>query len=408
MAYDIPSQKPGDMPVAFILTDRNTITELVQLNIRPEDMTRNDTSRTTIHQTFSTPWADDFGPGVRTIQISGHTGWRGSETENSVELFTRLHENVFRRWHQYRAEALLNGKSPDSVSLIFSDGLHGEVSTVIPTHFNLKRNKARPLLLQYQIGMSVVLDGVDQGAADASFGAARAIRVSGEAGDAMLTGDVLRTASASLDASIKTIVDTNAKIGPAIDKAIGAPVADFTQKTADILQKVQKDGLLGAIGMGGGLNVETMLKSNLAPLFDIGKNLSRAAANIYKTVYHVLDASNRMLNDIGKMVSQFRNAWCILEKIADLFKKKWLDWSKLYGSSTCSVTAGGRPLSPLRDQNPFMAMAPANADKTGLSVDQKAAGAIKNATEIDTVLKPISQTGLVAMVDAISGGLVVA
>src|SRR5277367_3573779 len=77
-----PSQKVGSAPISFIFIDGsipapNTWT--LNLVIRPEELTRTDPSRMTVQQTLGGAWADDFGPGLGSINISGTTGWRMNE-----------------------------------------------------------------------------------------------------------------------------------------------------------------------------------------------------------------------------------------------------------------------------------------------------------------------------------------
>ena len=74
------SQKAGDRPISFVLAEysKSDIQEY-KFVIRPEELSRMDPSRVTVHQTLGGErlgWADDFGQGLPTINISGHTGWR--------------------------------------------------------------------------------------------------------------------------------------------------------------------------------------------------------------------------------------------------------------------------------------------------------------------------------------------
>ena len=75
-----PSQK--DRPICFFLRDEDAGTVLGShtLVLRPEDLTRQAPSRIAITQTLGGGWADVWGGGLQTINISGHTGWRGGET----------------------------------------------------------------------------------------------------------------------------------------------------------------------------------------------------------------------------------------------------------------------------------------------------------------------------------------
>src|ERR1019366_2426807 len=115
------SQKAGDCPISFLLWDTaNSPSTKVRatLNIRPEELTRTDVSRVTVQQTLGGAWADDFGPGLAQINISGHTGWRGNRSGDGAALFTALKANVFDNWHAQRNKAVKAGKDPKDVTLL--------------------------------------------------------------------------------------------------------------------------------------------------------------------------------------------------------------------------------------------------------------------------------------------------
>ena len=49
----------------------------IGLVIRPEELTRTDPSRINDTRTLGGAWSDNFGEGLSSLTISGHTGWRG-------------------------------------------------------------------------------------------------------------------------------------------------------------------------------------------------------------------------------------------------------------------------------------------------------------------------------------------
>ena len=63
------------------------------------------------------------------------------------------------------------------------------------------------------------------------------------------------------------------------------------------------------------------------------------------------------------------------------------DYSALYGASTCSSTAGGAPLSPLRNVNAFELLAPVQAASY---VTSEGLTALMSAAQSDPVLRPMS------------------
>src|SRR3546814_6347174 len=160
------SQKADVRPISFMLDDLafGTPPTSVDLAIRPEDLTRGDPSRMDVQQTLGGAWADNFGPGIPTINISGHTGWRrlvGSIGDGEAR-FQNLKSTVFDQWHLKRRDAVQAGRDPDLVQLVFSDALDGFTVVVAPMNFTLRRSKSRPLLYQYPIPLTVLDQNVNQ------------------------------------------------------------------------------------------------------------------------------------------------------------------------------------------------------------------------------------------------------
>ena len=121
------SQKAEARPISFVLAgySRSDIQEY-KFVIRPEELSRMDPSRVTVHQTLGGErlgWADDFGQGLPTINISGHTGWRvkhdsGDGMDRMISLKARIDS-----WHKIRQERINAGMNPDDTKLIFIDTL---------------------------------------------------------------------------------------------------------------------------------------------------------------------------------------------------------------------------------------------------------------------------------------------
>src|SRR5258707_14379592 len=136
------SQKADKRPISFLLSDGITGQKIgISLAIRPEDLTRPEPSRMSATQTFGGAWVDNFGPGLGTLQISGHTGWREQPGIGDGEAaFILLHDGVYTAWHAKRAAAVKAGQSPDLVQLIYADVLDDICCVVAPLSFTLKRN----------------------------------------------------------------------------------------------------------------------------------------------------------------------------------------------------------------------------------------------------------------------------
>ena len=60
----------------FVMEENGAVVQSVMLAVRPEDLTRTEPNRATVHQTLGrsvTGWLDDFGVGLPTCNISKHT-----------------------------------------------------------------------------------------------------------------------------------------------------------------------------------------------------------------------------------------------------------------------------------------------------------------------------------------------
>lgn len=143
-----PSQKADVRPISV----RGPGGECT-LNIRPEDLSWTEPVRANVVQTLGSAWVDAFGPGIAQIVIAGHTGWTGGKSGPDWEAqFQRLYDVSFKSWND-QVEAT---KDPESVELLFVDTLDSRVARVVPKSFVLRRNKARPLLVQFNITFLVV------------------------------------------------------------------------------------------------------------------------------------------------------------------------------------------------------------------------------------------------------------
>ena len=156
------SQKAAERPISFILEKEGTPVAgcSCTLYIRPEDLQWTEPSRTSVQQTLGGAWCDTFGPGVPTIVISGHTGWRKAgpltEIKDWESRFIQLHDTVYKKWHELIAAQVGLNKAPGTIKLYFVDVLDQRSVVVAPNSFVLKRSKNRPLLMQYNLSLTVL------------------------------------------------------------------------------------------------------------------------------------------------------------------------------------------------------------------------------------------------------------
>ena len=147
------SQTAAERPISFRLKKEGSAPLRIDFVIRPEDLQWTQTSRTSVQQTLGGAWVDTFGEGIATINLSGHTGWRKDGAGDDWEQrFIDLNEVVFKKYHEHVADK----KDPEKVVLEFVDVLDKRAVRVVPGNFILKRNKSRPLLMQYNISLTVV------------------------------------------------------------------------------------------------------------------------------------------------------------------------------------------------------------------------------------------------------------
>jgi hypothetical protein len=141
---------------------------------RPEELTYTHPTRASVIQTLGGAWVDDFGEGIVDISLSGHTGWRANEQtlltanapKDGMEKAIELRTAFFETFHKERMAAAKAGKNPDDVvKMFFVDVLNTALWQVYPVSMQLRRNKTRPLLFQYQLrllGLEPLLTGIDQ------------------------------------------------------------------------------------------------------------------------------------------------------------------------------------------------------------------------------------------------------
>lgn len=392
-----PKQKADVRPISFVLHNTaaggGTPTK-IDLVIRPEDLTRPEPSRTVIHQTLGGAWLDSWGAGLPTVQISGTTGWGAGGRKDGLQEFQRLHETVFKRWHDEREAAIVRGFDPDKVKLIFADELDEFTWVVAPLNFVLRRNKARPLLSQYQISLGWIADGV--------------IEKSAVDGELASLGDVMGVAKSqsqlerirdTLANSLAKIQDFAASLKGSIGAVLGPiqqAVASFTALTATVLSYVND---VIATGM-------SVIQAVSNPLIEIAGNLSRAAANVVNAVSSVLSIPQRIKAEFSRVVSAFVNVFCVLSN--GLGKRKFLpNYDDLYGASVCSSTAGGRPLSRYDTQNPFPELLPVQSGPVTVTGNAQASLARLMALDVTDRATTTTEQLQAEMISVTTGVLIV-
>lgn len=382
------SQKADVCPIGFTLDDQSPGSSPISMNftIRPEELTRTDPSRLKVQQTLGGAWADSFGAGVPTIQISGHTGWRptAGNSSDGEARFRALKQQVFDGWHNRRLAAVKSGMDPDTVQLIFTDALNQQTVVVAPNSFVLRRSKSRPLLMQYQISLTVLKQGVGR---DDMFDSIDSLL-----GALGITSDA--TQAAGLDSLTKSIDKITGDINDAhkwLDQTIVAPVQKFMQQTARLYGAVR-----GAISAADGI---------AGSLISVAQMTAQAGINIFRTAAAVANIPSMAKARLMQTAGAYTNVWCVLHN-ALRQQIYYPDYSPIFGASNCSSTSGGRPISVLSGQNPFYAVVPTSGPLP-VSLTSNAQSSLRTLAANDPVLAPLSTSELFSAVSGVANGMAV-
>lgn len=372
------SQKAGERPISFLLQGGPSGQASVSLVIRPEDLSRVEPSRLAVQQTLGGAWADNFGPGLSTINISGHTGWRGGVAGDGEAAFASLRETVFSQWHILRDQAVKNGTSPDTIKLVFADSLDKITVNVAPVSFVLKRNRARPLLMMYQISMTVLGEEVAPVAAEIDPATGLPDKAAGVD---------------SLTDSLRRLTAAAGNVRSFIDSSIVGPVESFLGVANGAMARA-----LGAVR-----TVDGVIFGEAAQLVGLARDISQAGRNAFYTYNAIMSQPDVLRMAVSDVASAFDNAFCVLSNV---FKRTHLypDYSDIYGASNCSSTTGGSPLSPWRITNGLAQVTPQIS--APFSVTSLAQSNISILRAADPVLSPMALTDLGNRMQSIGSGVI--
>ncbi len=348
------------------------------LKLRPEELTRTDISRSTVTQTLGGAFIDSFGKGLPTVQISGHTGWRGrTAAEMGPAYFEKLKKFVYDDWHTSRATALKNNSDPDKIKLIFSDLLDNFQWVVVPMNFTLKRNTSNPLLSYYQMNLAWVSDYVAE-----DYGVFSGIKS---------IDDILK----SMDAALAKIDNFAAELESDIDGFFD-PITDGIKAAMNVAFKINQQAR-SLVGSGS-----RILDSVTGNLINTATGLSYAAANMLGAIIAVGSFPEYAKFRLMNTKSAWMNLFCIFQN--SIRPQRLLpNFNDVYGASLCSSTTGGRPLLKFQNANTFENVLPLNQSGT-FTMNNGAVNAMNQINGFDTVISPPSIGQLNALSLAISQG----
>lgn len=379
-------QRAGVRPISFLLDTGTSLSAPVTLKIRPEDLVKTEPSRITVHQTLGREtqgWVDNFGLALPSVTISGHTGWRAATDsgDDGVAAFERLNQLVTVRYHAAKQSAINIGRDPATVMLLFVDMLDNFAWSVAPTQFVLRRNKSRPLLMQYNISMQAVSTTVDPAIIEMFKPVAKAEEPPSE-----------KSGIESMIESINNITKKIQEVGSFIERNLVAPVRNFMFLTARLFSAV--------------VNAISAVTGIADQLIGVARMISQSAMNIFRTFAAVASLPSIIKSKLIEVANEYSNIFCVL-KNSLRGKIYYEDYSPLYGASNCSSTSGGRTRSPLAGTNPFYSMFPTQSNFP-VKMSPEAQSAVFETANSDVVLNPMSPSQAGERVQIISNGMVVA
>lgn len=373
-----PTQK--DRPIAFFLEDNGKTVAEVTLGIRPEDLTRNDTSRATVHHTLGGAWIDNFGPGLPTISITGHTGWRGGEDGDGEGRWRSLRDAVFQDWHSRRRAAIAAGRDPSTVKLIFADSLHNYVVEVVPISINLRRSRSRPLLIQY----SIALVAVDENENQLRF--LQGGRKSDAEQDA--TGGFFESVMSSIGAIRAAI----GRVTSWVRRNLVAPIRNFLAKANAIF-----NGIIG---------ITRDIKNLVSTVLSIPMMVAQAGVNLMRTIAAVASLPAQIKAQVMEAAGAFSNIMCYLLR-SRRARRAYGDYNEFYGASNCSSISGGRSVSSLAGTNSLAVLPASTTTVEGLTVSPEGQSGLRALANSDPVLRPLNDNELSTHLAAVDTGVTV-
>lgn len=403
-----PTSQKG-RPISFVLNSGGGFSAPVTLNIRPEELTRNEPTRATPHQTLGRTvkgWVDNFGEGLPTLTIAGHTGWRpsGVSMQDGAASFEALHKLVVKDYNAQKQAAIDGGRDPETVKLIVVDMLDNFTWNVVPNTFQLRRSKTRPLLYMYNIQLQAISKSAESPGVSAPFEASFSAGL-GALGD-VIGGAIGGTLGGAVSGAL----------GGILGGAAGAGVLDTIGKVVDQLPRILAGGSLSSLnelmlplaqltGPFSGIVMQVLQRTlNEATVYQtkfnskaesfkgLASDLTFAAANVLRTISQATSggavtgpAAIEQAAQLMSAASTFSEAHCILQNSL-ASGLGYRNYTELYGASNCSSTTGGRPPSPLRGQAVFELE---HADLAPFEMSSGAIFSLQALRATDPVLSPM-------------------
>lgn len=329
--------------ISFALDDGEVVV-IMTLPIRPEELTRTEPSRVSVVNSLDGAWVDDFGRGLSDISISGHTGWGAGRRPDGASQFSMLRDQFIHRWRVSRKDRIDRGLDPNDVRLIFIDALNGAyVADVVPTRFTLRRSKSQPLLMLYNISLTVVKE-------DAKVPEDWLL-------ESIDPNDKASASVTSAKASIKLLGDITKKLGD-LTKSLGAFGASLTKMVNETVAPALK--VAGEI-MAAANAARRTLDAGEKVAIDLATQLSGTAKTMFDAAAAVVSLPDYARSKLMQATGAFSNLNCTLSNGFQDALKRTVNYADMKGASNCSSTSGGSAASPysLEGTNAFESLVPA-------------------------------------------------
>jgi hypothetical protein len=373
-----PSQKVGDCPISFTIETDWTSPTVLPLNIRPEELTRTEISRTSVQQTLGGAFADCFGTGLTQINISGNTGWRGFNGVDGGTFFQELRRASFTLWHKMRADASAGGLDPNGIRMVFTDVLNQTIDVVIPQTFTLRRSRSRPLVCMYQISMIAIGDPPPSSSSSSSGG--------------FLSGLIQSLGLQSVVAAIGQIVSAVKAAVNFVESDIIGPITSFMQMAVSVF------------------NTAVAIAETPAALVSlvtgVAQSIAQCGFNMFTTLGAVTSNSANVTGSLMQVQAAFSDVACAFAS-AIAQQQTYPVYTGLYGASNCSSTVpGSSPQSQytLNGTNPFYDVMGTNTPPP-IQVSLAAQDAINTILNTDPVLSPLTPAQLATLATTITNGI---
>lgn len=383
-------QRAGAKPISFVLQNGTTFGAPVTLKIRPTDLVKQDPSRTVVHQTLgrdASGWVDNYGPGIPSCTIAGNTGWRagGASGMDGAAAFEQLNKMVMVDYHSIRQNRIQAGQDPAECKLIFVDTLDNFCWSVTPITFELRRNKANPLLYMYNIRLQAVSTDVDNPLVSIP-------NLGTVTGGLKALSDLIGKMESFGGNIVNWVSDALGRVD-ALLKPAATIINDFYKLSLRVFNSV--NSTVSAV-KGGIAKVSNSL-------IGMAGNLARVGTNIFRSISTITSLPGYLKSSIMRVAGSYNEAFCILRNSLRP-RKLYEDYDDLYGASNCSSTTGGRPASMYANTNVFSML---QSDPSSISATNAAMNSISELNRGDPALTAINFGEMVSHVSNINSGVTV-